>query len=72
MNSSLKKRKDYSIIVTQNIYNNKNGDDKASLDKVKLSLEIKHLSKEDVSHKKIRNNYTFAFAIYFIEKLNVD
>jgi len=23
-------------------------------------------------HKKIRNNVTFAFAIYFIEKLSVD
>jgi hypothetical protein len=25
-----------------------------------------------MTHKKIRNNFTFAFAIYFIEKLSID
>jgi hypothetical protein len=25
-----------------------------------------------MAHKKIRNGFTFAFAIYFIEKLSVD
>jgi len=45
MNSSLKKRKDYSIIITSNIYNKINESDCQSLEKVKLSLEIKMLTK---------------------------
>jgi len=72
MNSSLKKRKDYSIIITQNIYNKASESDKQYLEKIKLSLEIKPLSKEEVNHKKVRNSYTFAFAMYFIEKMAVD
>lgn len=66
LNSSLKKRKDYSIMITQNVYSKINDSDKQALEKVKLNLEIKALTKEDMAHKKIKNNYTFAFAIYFI------
>jgi hypothetical protein len=37
-----------------------------------LSLEIRTLTKEEISHRKIKNNFTFAFAIYFVERLTVD
>lgn len=71
-NSSLKKRKDYSILITQNVYSKLNENDLNSLEKVKLSLEIKPLTREEMSHKKIKNNHAFAFAIYFVEKLTID
>ena len=72
INSSLKKRKDYSILVTQNVYNKISQANPLSLEKVRLSLEIKTLTRDELFHKKIKNNYTFAFAIYFVEKLTVD
>lgn len=72
MNSSLKKRKDYSILITPNVYSKVSESEMLTLDKVKLSMEIKTLTKEESANKKMKNNYIFAFAIYFVEKLTID
>jgi hypothetical protein len=46
-NSSLKKRKDYSLFITQNIYTRGgyvNGDSFTLLERIKISLELKPLT----------------------------
>ena len=46
-NSSLKKRKDYSVFITQNIYLKGayiNSDNSSLLERVKISLELKPLT----------------------------
>jgi hypothetical protein len=57
-NSSLKKRKDYSVFITQNIYTRGgyiNGDASSLLERIKISLELKPLTPEEATSKRIRN-----------------
>lgn len=74
-NSSLKKRKDYSVFITQNIYSKTIfpiSEFPNFLERIKISLELKPLKPEEATTKRIRNEFTFALGIYLVEKLNTD
>lgn len=69
-NSSVKKRKDMSVFLTNNIFNyTKNMNQRHHS---RIGIEIKFISAADIPTKKIRNNYIFVFGIYLSKKKTVD
>jgi len=69
-NSSLKKRKDMPILLTNYIFNYpKNFSNRKNLS---IGLEIKDYSFLEAVQKKIKNNYIFILGIFLIKKKTPD
>ena len=69
-NSSVKKRKDMSVFLTNNIFNyTKNMHQRHHS---RIGIEIKYISSSEIATKKIRNNHIFIFGIYLSKKKTVD
>ena len=67
-NSSMKKRKDSSILMNNQLFTLK----KNKINSIKISLEIKNLTLSEYNQKKMKNNVTFVFGIYVVKRHSVD
>jgi hypothetical protein len=64
--SSLKKRKDSAIVITNSIFH------EDQYEHIRIGISPKTVTSTDIANKLINNAYTYLLGIYFIEKIPIE